>query len=202
MKTCCDCKTQKEISEFHKRASRCKVCAIAYAAEWAKNNPEKVKQAQRKHASKNKEENRERLLSWRQANPEKAKAQWERSNEKRKAARIKVEKRSDEERKELAKIRRNKWSAKNKSYVASRLADRRAKKHAATVSWANKFFISEAYALAKLREKLVGGKWHVDHIVPLRNKLVCGLHVESNLQVIPAEQNYRKSNTFWPDMPV
>lgn len=68
----------------------------------------------------------------------------------------------------------------------------------ATPPWANKFFISEAYHLAKLREKVVGGKWHVDHVIPLRGKLVCGLHVENNLQVIPASINVHKHAKFTP----
>lgn len=76
-----------------------------------------------------------------------------------------------------------------------------ARKLQATPAWANEFFIQEAYALAKLRERVCGGKWHVDHIVPLRSKLVCGLHTESNLCVIPAMENWRKNNKTWPDMP-
>ena len=78
---------------------------------------------------------------------------------------------------------------------------RRAKTRNATPGWANAFFIREAYALAKLREKVCGGKWHVDHIVPLKSKLVCGLHCESNLQVIPAKANVSKGNRHWPEMP-
>jgi hypothetical protein len=66
----------------------------------------------------------------------------------------------------------------------------------ATPSWANKFFIAEAYHIAKVREKMLGGKWHVDHIVPLRGKNVCGLHVEHNLQVIPAAVNLKKHASF------
>jgi hypothetical protein len=62
--------------------------------------------------------------------------------------------------------------------------------------WANRFFMEEAYCLALLRTKLTGFLWHVDHIVPLNNPLVCGLHNEFNLQVIPAVINLQKGNKW------
>lgn len=108
------------------------------------------------------------------------------------------------------------WREKNRSYfrllccesnkrhanrVKANNSARRAVSKKATPTWANKFFLGEAYDLAKLRTAATGIDWHVDHIVPLRSKLVCGLHNEFNIQVVPAHYNRRKGNRYWPDMP-
>lgn len=94
-----------------------------------------------------------------------------------------------------------KWSAANPAKRQAQLVARRAAKLKARAPWANSFFIAEIYDLARLRTQHTGVKHEVDHIVPLQSPIVCGLHVEANLQVIPSVLNRRKQNRVWPDMP-
>ena len=58
----------------------------------------------------------------------------------------------------------------------------------------DEFAFDEAVSLCKAREETLGGKWEVDHIVPLNHKDACGLHVAANFQVVPAEWNRAKGN--------
>jgi hypothetical protein len=84
--------------------------------------------------------------------------------------------------------------AKLRKYFTA--GDRVARKRTQTPKWANTGYIRLFYEGAKIQEKLIGKKVHVDHIIPLQHDLVCGLHCEDNLQWLTEEANLAKSNTF------
>lgn len=86
-------------------------------------------------------------------------------------------------------------------YYAAKEAKRRAIKRCAVPRWANLEAILAIYKNARLLTKQTGVQHDVDHIVPLKSNLVCGLHCEANLRVIPQLENIAKGNRYWPEMP-
>lgn len=86
----------------------------------------------------------------------------------------------------------------NKGLKQSWTAKRRAVKLNATVSWSNKQNIIKIYKESVRLTKETGILHVVDHIDPLQSKLVCGLHVETNLQILTVSENASKSNKFTP----
>jgi transcription elongation factor Elf1 len=91
------------------------------------------------------------------------------------------------------------YSIENRDICNAGSARYKAAKVSQTPSWANDQLIAAYYKEAKRLEELTGIQFHVDHIIPLQGELVSGLHVETNLQLLPAHENIGKSNSFDPE---
>ena len=83
-----------------------------------------------------------------------------------------------------------KWRSENVDVCNFYSARKRATKRSATPLWADQSEIKNIYAEARRTGM------HVDHIVPLISDVVCGLHCEFNLQLLPPAVNIAKSNNF------
>lgn len=89
------------------------------------------------------------------------------------------------------------WTLKNPSVVREAKHKYKVKRRSVCslgTSELDVFAAREASELASLRERKTGGKWHVDHMVPLMARTACGLHVAANLAVVPERVNLRKQN--------
>ena len=99
----------------------------------------------------------------------------------------------------IAQLReyRNVWKENNKSQIRADTKARRRKHREATPPWLTrkqKSEIRQLYQIAITMTQTTGEQYVVDHIVPLRSDVVCGLHVPWNLRVITQEENLKKSN--------
>ena len=138
---------------------------------------------------------------WKAKNPEqhaKINAEWVSKNrDKSRAYTRKNRLKNIERRREYSR----RHSRENPAYYAAAASKRRAVILNATPIWANSAAVQFWYDAAHAAVELFGVPVHVDHIVPMQSKIVCGLHCEQNMQLLPGAENSRKFNRHWPDMP-
>lgn len=90
------------------------------------------------------------------------------------------------------------YNLNNRDVKAAGAAKYRAARIQRTPKWLTDNDLQRMKDLYTEREllSLEGEEYHVDHIIPLQGKLVSGLHVPNNLQLIPAKENLQKYNKF------
>ena len=172
----------------------------AYNRAWAAANPEKRKASRNKWAKNNAEKKRKSTKEWAARNKDKIKKSMAAFAEKNYGSLSNYRKIKD---REWAAKNPEKKAASNKAYkekypfkVSANHAKRRAVKLQRVALWANTKLIQQIYKQARKLSEQTGELYHVDHIIPLQGKKVSGLHVETNLQVLLAKDNIRKSNFF------
>ncbi len=134
--------------------SRCKTCLYAQKNRHRKEHPEKERERWRAYYRKNRERLKDKWKKWERTHPEKAKA-----------LALDWEKRCQG--KKRAKDARRRTAAMN-----------------CCPPWASHQAIEEIYQQACILTEETGILHVVDHIIPLKHKYVCGLHVESNLRIV------------------
>lgn len=85
-----------------------------------------------------------------------------------------------------------KWSDKNRAKQNAAESRRRAVKHASFAKLSSAQINTVEHIYSEAAELGL----HVDHIVPLVNPRVCGLHVPWNLQLLTPGDNLSKGNKF------
>lgn len=150
-----------------------------YDAEYSARHKERRAEVSKKFYEANKEEIKQRAALRYQANKDEliARSRADYADNKEERARNKAE-----------------WKRNNRHRVAFHRANRRALELSATPAWADKEKINEFYITAHGLSMLTGQWHHVDHIVPLKSKFVCGLHAPCNLRVVTAKENLTKHN--------
>ena len=94
-----------------------------------------------------------------------------------------------EENREEVRVYNDKWRRANLKRACAHSRAHTLRKQRAMPIWANREAIQRFY---EMRPEGM----QVDHIIPLRGKLVSGLHVETNLQYLPGVENNRKGNRY------
>lgn len=204
MKRCTKCRELKSIDSFYKNGSRyrpdCKDCKKSLVQTYRTSNPDTVQNAKKESYRKNKEKisrlRKIKYLSNKVEINQKRREKYSNNPEDHKKESIRYYYNNREKCLKRQKKLSKRHYVNNKSLYNAKAAKRRAQKINATPRWANTDKIKLLYEKAKWLESVTGLQYEVDHIIPLQNDKVCGLHVWENLQILETELNKSKGNKY------
>lgn len=178
------------ISERLVSTKACIECDKARSIAWKSSNAEHIKAYNSGLYKGKKDEILARQRRYREQNKDKiaaySKSRATKTAERSKAWRI--------ENNERASEYTARYRSEKRDVVNSKEARRRARALQATPPWSDSEQIRLVYQEAARLQAEDGVARHVDHIVPLQGRLVCGLHVSWNLRVMTATENLKKAN--------
>ena len=153
-------------------------CLECIKLEWQENNVKRADYFKGYNKSEKGQENKRRYY---EANKERVIARASaRPTEEKRRHRKKYHDENPEQRKATTSIRRRRFRNATPPWLAKE----------------QKNAMKQLYIEAQRLTKITGERYVVDHIVPLINDEVCGLHVPWNLRVITQDENLVKSNKF------
>jgi len=157
----------------------CVECTNMRCAEWCAKNQERVRRNKQRHIDRDPSGYRAKRLA----------------RQKRMSEQYEVARRNWRERnRDKVLAIKAAWKRRNRAKGAADRMKRYAAQLQATPKWADLQATQAIYDECAAITQRTGVKHHVDHIVPLLGKAVCGLHVQYNLRIITAIQNHSKSN--------
>ena len=172
-------------------SSWCKTCKAAYMRQLYHSDPARRENLNAKSRAYY-AENRGEILE--------QKSEYGKKVSKRDAARRRERYRDDPEFREKTNLRTTEYYYDNPHVFRARDAKRRADQLNATPAWADMGAIKAIYRQAREMTDSLGEPYEVDHVVPLKGRTVCGLHVPQNLQIIPQTDNRKKFNRLPEDI--
>lgn len=208
-KTCTKCQVKKHLDAFSKnsrnksngRQPKCKTCNSAYEKE----NQERVSKRAKLYRERVRGERNRKQKVYRDKRRQEMGDTIREYHTNYYAANKKI---LNEKQRARYQNEREKWREYSKQYAKNNrakmnaiLSRRKAMQKQAVPSWADFDAIRSFYEKAQAITRETGVEHEVDHIVPIKSRYVCGLHCQQNLQVLTAEENNRKNNSWWPDMP-